>query len=90
MSAKMSVLSKFDLLQSLENYVKSVYYSNYPMTLYFQVKFLKLKCTENTKSTMKSALKCERKKKISSIETKYQGTDKKMQGIYIKEIPGKS
>ena len=38
---------------------------------------------------MKSALKCERKKKIS-IETKYQGTDKKMQGIYIKEIPGKS
>ena len=31
-----AVLLKFDLLQSLENYIKSVY-SNYPTTLYFQV-----------------------------------------------------
>ena len=35
------------------------------MTLYFQVQFLKLKLTENIKSTIKSALKSERKKKIS-------------------------
>ena len=35
------------------------------MTLYFQVQFLKLKCTENRKSTIKSALKSERKKNIS-------------------------
>ena len=33
------------------------------MTLYFQIQFLKLKCTENTKSAIKSALKSERKKK---------------------------
>ena len=33
------------------------------MTLYFQIQFLKLKCTENTKSTIKSALKSKRKKK---------------------------
>ena len=46
-------LLKFDSLQSLENYIKPVYYSNYPMTLYFQVQFLKLKCTENAKSTIK-------------------------------------
>ena len=58
-----AVLVKFDSLQSLENYIKSVYYSNYPMTLYFQIQFLKLKCTENTKSTIKSALKSKRKKK---------------------------
>ena len=58
-----TVLLKFDSLQALENYMKSVYYSNYPMTLYFQLQFLKLKCTENTKSTIKSALKSERKKK---------------------------
>ena len=50
MSAKgTAVLLKFDSLLSLENYIKLVYYSNYPMTLYFQEQFLKLKCTENTK-----------------------------------------
>ena len=32
------------------------------MTLYFQIQFLKLKCTENTKSTIKTALKSERAK----------------------------
>ena len=34
-----AVLVKFDSLQSLENYIKSVYYSNYAMTLYFQIQF---------------------------------------------------
>ena len=33
------------------------------MTLYFQVKFLKLKFPENAKSTIKNALKIEKKKK---------------------------
>ena len=28
-----AVLLKFNLLQSLGNYIKSVYYSNFPMTL---------------------------------------------------------
>ena len=64
MSAKGTVvLLKFDSLESLENYIKSVYYSNFSMTLYFQVQFLKSKRTENTKITIKSALKNERKKK---------------------------
>ena len=61
------VLLKFDSLESLENYTKSLYYSNYPMTLYFQAQFLKQQCTENTKSTIKSTLKNERKK-LSSLE----------------------
>ena len=60
-----AVWPKFDSLQSLENYIKSVYYSHYPMTLYFQVQFLKLKRFENVKSTIKNALKSERKKNIS-------------------------
>ena len=34
-----AVLVKFDSLQSLENCIKSVYYSNYAMTLYFQIQF---------------------------------------------------
>ena len=60
-----AVWPKLDSLQSLENYIKSVYYSHYPMTLYFQVQFLKLKRFENVQSTIKNALKSERKKKIS-------------------------
>ena len=65
-----AVLLKFcyNLLQSLENCIKSIYYSNYPMIIYFQVQFLKLKCTENTKSTIKSVLKSKRKKKVSSLK----------------------
>ena len=58
-----ALLLRFDWLQSLENYIKSVYYSNYPMNLYFQVQFLKLKCTENAKIKIKNALKSDRKKK---------------------------
>ena len=45
-----AVLLKFDSLQLSENYIKSVYYSNYPMVLYFQVQFLKIKCTDSTKN----------------------------------------
>ena len=33
-----AVLLKFDSLQSLQNYIKLVYYSSYPnLTLYFQI-----------------------------------------------------
>ena len=46
------VLLKFDSLQSLGNYIKAVYYSNYPMTFYFQVQFLKSKCTDNAKAQL--------------------------------------
>ena len=51
------------------------------MTLYFQEQFLKLKCTENTKSTIKTALKSERKRKSINTGKKYQGPEKKMQGV---------
>ena len=38
------------------------------MNLYFQIQFLKLKSTENTKSTIKNVLKSTRKKKVSSLK----------------------
>ena len=38
-----AVLLKFDSLQLFENYKKPVYYSNYSMTLYFQIPFFKTK-----------------------------------------------
>ena len=56
-------LVNLDSLPSLEIYIKSVYYTNHPMTLYFQVHFLELRCTEDTKTTIKKALKTERKKR---------------------------
>ena len=34
------------------------------MNLHFQVQYVKLKCTENAKSTFKNALKSEGKKKV--------------------------
>ena len=83
-----AVFLNFDLSHSLEDYIKLVYYSNYPRPLYFQVQFLKLKCTGNTKDTTISALKNERKKIIKSLK-KYQRQEKKIQGAkerYIFEI----
>ena len=47
------------------------------MTLYFQVEILKPKCNENVKSATKTALKSERKKKVSSLKNKFhQGLKK--------------
>ena len=43
------------------------------------VQFLKLKCIENVKSTIKNVLKSERKKKVSSLKKYRQGPEKKMQ-----------
>ena len=59
-SSGTAVLLKFDTLFSLENYIKSVYYNTYPLTLYFQVQFMKVHCTENAKNAIKSLLKKER------------------------------
>ena len=52
------------------------------MTLYVQVQFLKLKCIENTKSTIKNALKSEKWEKEKRIITEKNITkdQKKMQG----------
>ena len=45
------------------------------MTLYFQVQFLKLKCTENGKITIKNALKS-RGKEVSSLKKERDKTEK--------------
>ena len=47
------------------------------MTLYFQEQFLKLKWTENAKSTIKNALKSERKRKVSSLKKNITKDQKK-------------
>ena len=35
-----AVLLKFDTLYLLENYIQSIYYNAYPLTLYFSVQFI--------------------------------------------------
>ena len=48
------------------------------MALYFQVQFLKLKCTEKCQMHNKNALKSETKEKVSSLKKRYhQGPEKK-------------
>ena len=47
------------------------------MTPYFQVPFLKLKCTENAKNLIKIALKSERKKNVSSLKKNIKGQRRK-------------
>ena len=49
------------------------------MTLYFQLQFLKLKWTENAKSTIKNALQSEIKK-VSSLKIYYQAPENKKGG----------
>ena len=56
-SSDLIVFLKVDTLHSLEKYIRSVYYSAYPMTLYFQLHFIKVHCTVNTKSAIKCSLK---------------------------------
>ena len=58
-----------------------MYYSNCPMTLYLQVHFLKFKCTENVKSTMKNAMKSEKKEKILSLKKQISPSTKKCKKI---------
>ena len=44
----------------MENDTRSVYYNAFPLTLYFQVQFIKVHCTANVKNTIKCAIKKER------------------------------
>ena len=59
-SSGAAVFLKFHNLFSLENYIKSVYYNTYPLTLHFQVRFMKVHRTENANNAIKSLLKKER------------------------------
>ena len=58
-SSGTAVLLKFDSSNLLENYVRSVYCNTFPQALYFQMEFLKVHCSANTKTAIKCALKKE-------------------------------
>ena len=58
-SSGTAVLLKFCSLNSLENYVRLVYYNTFPQILYFQVQFIKVPWSANTKTSINCALKME-------------------------------
>ena len=81
-SSGTAVLLKSDTLFSPENYTKSVYYNTYPLTLYFQVQFMKVHCTENAKNAIKSLLKKEglserRERDLNTRKRKYHDDPEK-------------
>ena len=58
-SSGTTVLLTFDMLHSLENYIKSVYLNISPITLYFQVQFKKVHGIANAMTAFKYKLKRE-------------------------------
>ena len=83
-SSGTAVLLKFDMLYSLENYVRSVYDNIFPPILYFQVQLKKVHCTATTKNAIKSILKKEHlsarwEKNLLAKKRKYDNPVKKMQ-----------
>ena len=59
LSSSGTLVLKFVTLYSLKNYVRSVYYNIFPLTLYFQVQFMKVHCTAIAKNAVKSEVKKE-------------------------------
>ena len=57
-TAKAVVLKveKFEVLLKLENYIRIVYYSSYPATLYFQVQFVRVNYSSSIETAMKGLL----------------------------------
>ena len=77
-----AVLLKFDTLLSLQRYIISAYYNSYPLTLYFQVQFIKVHCTASTKKSIKYALKKERlsarqERDLAAIKKYHEDPEKK-------------
>ena len=51
-----AVLLKFDTLLSLEKCIKAIYYSNYPLTMYYQLQFAKFYCFIANKQILREHL----------------------------------
>ena len=62
-SSGTAVVLTFDTLYLLESYVRKFYYNIFPLTLYFQVQFIKVHCTVNANKSIKYKLK---KKRLSA------------------------
>ena len=74
----------------MENDTRSVYYNAFPLTLYFQVQFIKVHCTANVKNTIKCAIKKERlsarqEKDLLVTKRKYHDDPGKKRRYYDKD-----
>ena len=62
--------------------MRSVYYNTFPQTLYFQVQFIKVHCSANTKTAIKCALKTEQlsARRERDFDRKYHNDPEKKRG----------
>ena len=93
LSTGTAVLLKCDTLYSLENYVTSVYYNVFPLTLYFQVHFIKVHCAAIAKNAIKSELKKERlsaRQEKDLLAKKYHENPEKKKQAFKKRYHDKS
>ena len=85
-------MASFGTAVLLKFNIKSVYYNTYPLTLYFQVQFMKVYCNPNTNDTIKCALKIAI---ISKEEDRFGGQKREdiprnTKGISKNKVPTKS
>ena len=83
------------MLYTLENYVRSVYYNTFPLTLYFHLQFIKVHCTGNTKNAIKYELKKEqfsarREQNLLARKRKYHDNSQKKKQAVKKRTHDKS
>ena len=84
-----TVLLIFDTLYLLENYVRSVYYSTFSLTLYFQVQFIKVHCPVTAENAIKSELKqgaivSKMEERFLAIKIKYHDNPEKKEQAFKK------
>ena len=75
-----AVLLKFDLLQSVENCIKSVYNSNYSTTLWFQGQFFNKNAFRIQKAQLKMHITVRERKMYRHRKKYHQGPKKEKKG----------
>ena len=58
-----------DFLSSLKNYLLLVYYANCPITVYFQIQFIRVSCILNARNKITNSIRNRRKN--SAMKIKY-------------------
>ena len=67
---------KIVTLLSLENYIRSGYFSAYPVTLYFQFQSIKVRCNVNAKNAIKMFIK--KGVVVSKVIDRFESSKKKI------------
>ena len=60
-----TILLKLESLSSLKNYILSVYYANYLMTLSFKIQFIRVSYTLHARNKIRNSIKNRRKNSVT-------------------------